>query len=88
MAEFLEAIMVAALDAAVFSLLWYLAPHAEAHTVRARLTTIVFGIGFLLGLVSNVLAGGSRPVLILFALGFMLSYTAFLFTIPGKSEKR
>lgn len=88
MAEFFEAIMVASLDAAVFSMLLYLAPNVEAHTARARLTTIVFGIGFLLGLVSNVLAGGSHPVLILFALGFMLSYTAFLFTLSGKSEKR
>lgn len=87
MEKWLESLMAVSLDAAVLSLILCLVRDAGARGIRTRLTAAAFGIGFLLGVVSNVLMDGSRLVLMLFALGFMLSYTAFVFTFP-EARKR
>ena len=59
-----------------------------AHTEkrRYRIADGIFALGFLLGLAAKYLAGGSWIVLTLLALGFMLSYTAFVLTVPEKRK--
>ena len=55
--------------------------HKNAHgTAAERFTAVSMGLGFLTYCISKAINGGSYTVLTLAALGFMLSYMAFVFT--------
>ena len=54
--------------------------------VRVRFTAAVFAIGFFLGMIAKCVVGGSYIALALYALGFVLSYTAVVFTVPEKEH--
>ncbi len=45
-----------------------------------RIIALSMGAGFFVSCISNAVCGGSGFILILTALGFMLSYTALVFT--------
>ena len=67
-----------------------LAMHAAQHigedAGRVRFTAAVFAIGFFLGMIAKCIVGGSYIALALYALGFVLSYTAVVFTVPEKEH--
>ena len=84
MAELLETVMTAVFDIALLFLVIYSAK-------GTRLVALTFSLGFLLGILSKCVAGGGYAVMTLSALGFMLSYMLFVFSIPEKrkhNEKR
>ncbi len=88
METIIEAIMGVMFDAAMVLLIMRLLGAAEKEEKKKyRFISAVFVVGFLLGTASKCLSGGSPLTLILFALGFMLSYTAFVFTFPGKRNQ-
>ena len=78
-----EIFMVILFGAAMFILILRLAHSMEEKNVKARMICITMGLGFLAG-GAAVYSAGSYAFLPLFALGFMLSYTAFLFTFSQK----
>lgn len=58
---------------------------------QKRFVTLTLAVGFLLGVITECVRNNNMTALILFALGFMLSYAAFILTVPEKrklSEKR
>ena len=57
----------------------------------SEIVTLTLAVGFLLGVITECVRNNNMTALILFALGFMLSYAAFILTVPEKrklSEKR
>lgn len=87
METIIEAIMGIMFDAAMVLLIMRLLGAEKEEKKKHRFISAVFVVGFLLGTASKCLSGGSPLTLILFALGFMLSYTAFVFTFPGKRNQ-
>lgn len=87
METIIEAIMGVMFDAAMVLLIMRLLVAEKEEKKKYRFISAVFVVGFLLGTASKCLSGGSPLTLILFALGFMLSYTAFVFTFPGKRNQ-
>lgn len=87
METIIEAIMGVMFDAAMVLLIMRLLGAEKEEKKKYRFISAVFAVGFLLGTISKCLSGGSPLTLILFALGFMLSYTAFVFTFPGKRNQ-
>ena len=86
MKPILEIAMSAAFDIAMLFLILKSADSAGGDKALYRFMSATFGIGFLTGIISICLLGGSYTVLTLDALGFMLSYTAFVFTFSGKKN--
>ena len=89
MAELLETVMTAVFDIALLFLVIYSAKGRAGS--GTRLVALTFSAGFLLGILSKCVAGGGYAVMTLSALGFMLSYMLFVFSIPEKrkhNEKR
>ena len=78
--------MSAAFDIAMLYLILKSAGSDGGDKAVCRLISAAFGVGFLTGIISVCLFGGSYTVLVLDALGFMLSYTAFVFTFTGKKK--
>lgn len=74
------------LDIAMAILLWNLICKSRRCIPGARLIAIAFGIGFAIGTVESGLRG-LNVFIIPDALGFILSYTAFLFTFPGRKPE-
>ena len=90
MAELLETVMTAVFDIALLFLVIYSAKGRAANG-GTRLVALTFSLGFLLGILSKCIAGGGYAVMTLSALGFMLSYMLFVFSISEKrkhNEKR
>lgn len=85
MAELLETIMTAVFDIALLFLVIYSAKGRAGS--GTRLVALTFSLGFLLGILSKCIAGGGYAVMTLSALGFMLSYMLFVFSIPEKRKK-
>ena len=85
MAELLETVMTAVFDIALLFLVIYSANGRTANS-GTRLVALTFSLGFLLGILSKCAAGGGYAVLTLSALGFMLSYMLFVFSIPEKRK--
>lgn len=82
----LELIVDICIDLAMAILLWNLISKRGKHILCSRLISATFGIGFIIGTIS----AGLRGIVVLAvpdALGFMLSYTAFLFTISGRKRE-
>ena len=82
----LEIVMCVFLDAAMLVLLLNVFREETAAKKRYRLVSATFAIGFLCGTLAQILFGGSIIVMVLFALGFMLAYTAFVFTVPERRK--
>lgn len=85
MAELLETVMTAVFDIALLFLVIYSANGGAANG-GMRLVALTFSLGFLLGILSKCIAGGGYAVMTLSALGFMLSYMLFVFSIPEKRK--
>lgn len=75
--------MVALFDLAMLGMTLELARGERSARPHARMLALVMGVGFLIGAVNHCCAGGT-VALLLYALGFMLSYTAFLLTVPER----
>lgn len=82
----LELIADICVDLAMAILLWKLIAKGGKPIPGSRLIAATFGIGFVAGTIAAGLRG-AVPLVILDALGFMLSYTAFLFTFPGRKSE-
>ena len=67
-------------DAAVIIMIFKIVYNIKNDNLTERFTAITMGFGFLIYCILKVLSGGTRAAFILAALGFMLSYTAFVFT--------
>ena len=67
-------------DAAMLIFVLRLARHIGQKVPGAGFTSVLTGIGFILYGIAKCVSGGSYAVYILSLLGFMLSYTAFIFT--------
>ena len=80
MADLLETVMTAVFDIALLFLVIYSANGRTANS-GTRLVALTFSLGFLLGILSKCIAGGGYAVMTLSALGIMLSYMLFDFSI-------
>ena len=67
-------------DAAMLIFVLQLARHIGQKVPGAGFTSVLTCIGFILYGIAKCVSGGSYAVYILSLLGFMLSYTAFIFT--------
>ena len=81
-----EIIMGIFFDAGMLAMVVHAAQHIGEETGRVRFTAAVFAIGFFLGMIAKCVVGGSYIALALYALGFVLSYTAVVFTVPEKEH--
>ena len=81
-----EIIMGIFFDAGMLAMVVHTAQHIGEDTGRVRFTATVFAIGFFLGMIAKCVVGGSYIALALYALGFVLSYTAVVFTVPEKEH--
>ena len=82
----LELIADICVDLAMAVLLWNLISKGGKPIPGSRLIAATFGIGFVMGTIAAGLRG-AVPLVIPDALGFMLSYTAFLFTVPERKSE-
>ena len=82
----LELIADICVDLAMAILLWNLISKGTKPIPGSRLIAATFGVGFVMGTISAGLRG-ALPLVVPDALGFMLSYTAFLFTFPGRKSE-
>ena len=82
----LELIADICVDIAMAILLWNLISKKGKRMRCARLLSATFGIGFIIGTVAAGIRG-INAFIIPDALGFILSYTAFLFTFPGRKSE-
>ena len=81
----LELIADICVDLAMAILLWNLISKGGKPIPGSRLIAATFGVGFVIGTISAGLRG-ALPLVFPDALGFMLSYTAFLFTFPDRKS--
>lgn len=86
MESVLEIIMGVLLDAAMFILVLHLVKNQDGERKGFRFAALTFAAGFALGVACKCFAGGGYAAMILYLLGFMLAYAAFLFTFPGKRK--
>mgnify|MGYP006886765848 FL=1 len=82
----LELIADICVDIAMAILLWNLISKKGKLIPCARLLSATFGIGFIIGTIAAGIRG-INAFIIPDALGFILSYTAFLFTFPGRKSE-
>lgn len=84
-----ELITAALFDLSMLLLVLRLAA-GKGHTNQGfyRFLSATFGVGFLMSIAANRIANGSIADLVLLMLGFMLSYTAFVFTFPITKKER
>lgn len=82
----LELIADICVDIAMAILLWNLISKKGKRIPCARLLSATFGIGFVIGTVAAGIRG-INALIVPDALGFILSYTAFLFTFPGRKSE-
>lgn len=87
MKSVLEIIMVAMLDSAMLILLLNTLKRPCTEKKNSRFVSVAFAVGFALGIVGKCLEKCSIAAIILYALGFMLAYTVFLFTFPEKRKR-
>lgn len=87
MKSVLEIIMAALLDSAMLILLLSTLKKPCAEKKDNRFVSVAFAAGFALGVVGKYLEKGSIAAMVLYALGFMLAYTVFLFTFPEKRRR-
>ncbi len=76
----LEMIIGILLDIAMLLFILNIVHKINSRNTTERFTALTMGVGFLIYCISRAIAGESYALLIPGALGFMLSYTAFLFT--------
>ena len=82
----LELIADICVDIGMAIFLWNLIRKNGKRIPCARLISTTFGVGFVIGTVAAGIRGMS-VFIIPDALGFLLSYTAFLFTFPGRKSE-
>lgn len=82
----LELIADICVDLAMAVLLWNLISKSGKPIPGSRIIAATFGIGFAIGTISAGLRG-AVPMVIPDVLGFMLSYTAFVFTFSGRKSE-
>ena len=73
-----EIIMGIFFDAGMLAMVVHAAQHIGEDTGRVRFTAA--------GMIAKCVVGGSYIALALYALGFVLSYTAVVFTVPEKEH--
>lgn len=86
MQSVLEIIMNVFLDAAMLFLVLHLLKTQDCKKKNYRLASGTFAVGFALGAVAKCFSKGNPSSIIMYALGFMLAYTAFVFTFPEKRK--
>lgn len=87
MANCFETAMCVMLDTAVFFIMLNVIKNNGKNETFGRLAALNFGTGFLTGLAAKFISGGSAVIICLYALGFMLSYAAFVFSVPEKRKR-
>lgn len=76
----IEVLTCVMLDAAMLVLVFNLAYRRANGNKTERFISASMGLGFLACCISKAVSTGGYAVLVLAALGFMLSYSAFVFT--------
>lgn len=87
METILEIITVILLDTATLLLVLHILKVSDDEKKGYRLVSGTFAVGFALGVVSECFTESSCFLMILYALGFMLAYIAFLFALPEKRKR-
>ena len=87
MESFFEILTVLILDAASAVLIFVILKADTLPKSAYSFSAAAMALGFLIGTVGKRLLDENYPVMLLFALGFMLSYTAFVFTFPQRSKR-
>ena len=75
-----EVIMGIVLDLAMLIMVFNLAYKRAHGSSVERITALCMGLGFLIYCISKIVSGSGYAMFTIAALGFMLSYTAFIFT--------
>lgn len=88
MVNTLEIVMGIFLNAAALSEIVSVISGSPEALRQKRFVALTLAVGFLLGVITECVRNSNMPALILFALGFMLSYAAFILTIPEKRKLR
>lgn len=88
MVNALEIVMGIFFNAAAVSEIASVISRSSEDLKQKRFFTVTLAIGFLLGVVTECVRNDNMLALILFALGFMLSYAAFILTVPEKRKTR
>lgn len=83
----LEILMTIMFDAGVFALLLGFISGKLTDRKTLRVISAAMGVGFVFAEAGKIAAGGNTAVFILCALGFMLSYALFVFSIPSGKKK-
>lgn len=82
-----EVLMSVMLDAAMIVLVVQLIKMPAEKRKNYRLLSGTFAAGFVFGIAAKCLFCKNNFVAILFAVGFILAYTAFVFTFPEKRRQ-
>ncbi len=85
MATVINIIMAVMVDIATAVLVLKLVTDAIARNGWTRFASATMALGFVCACVGEFLAGINVALLILSFLGFMLSYTAFVFSFPRRN---
>ena len=85
MATVFSILMAVMVDAATFVLVLKLATDASSRNGWTRFASATMALGFVCTCVGEFLTGINVALLILSFLGFMLSYTAFVFSFPRRN---
>lgn len=88
MLKALEIFMGIFFNAAIFAEMTSIIGSIGNNSVKSRFITLTFATGFLLAVIYQCVKGANIIALILFALGFMISYASFIFTFPEKGKRR
>lgn len=75
-----EVIMGIVLDLAMLIMVFNLAYKRAHGSSVERITALCMGLGFLIYCISKIVIGSGYAMFTIASLGFMLSYTAFIFT--------
>lgn len=83
----LEILMTIMFDAGIFALLLGFVSGKLTDRKILRVISAAMGVGFVFAEAGKIAAGGNTAVFILCALGFMLSYALFVFSVPSGKKK-
>lgn len=81
-----EIVMIVFLDAAMLFLICTVFKADETKRKSYRFLSGTLAMGFLCGVVAQIIFGRNVAMMILMYLGFILSYSSFVFTFPERGQ--
>ena len=88
MNETFEILMLATFIAAICNILYHFLKNNETRDTSERTFTITMGLGFAIGVLKCIFTQASILLFALYLIGFMVSYTATLFSFPDQEIRQ